>query len=61
MTTKTLTLTELADFIDINKRTLYRMIKDRRFPVDPIKGTNPRLWSPEAVETWRLNGGVITE
>lgn len=56
---KTLTFTELADYLEENRRTLYRMIKDKRFPVEPIKGTKPRRWSPEAVEAWRLSGGVI--
>lgn len=56
---KTLTLTELAKHLEIEKRTLYRMIQDKRFPVEPIKGTKPRLWNIESVEAWRLNGGVI--
>ncbi len=49
---KTLTLTALADYTTIKKRTLYNMIQDKRFPVDPIPGTQPRLWNTEAVETW---------
>ena len=56
-TKKTLTLTQLSEYIGKDKRTLYRMIKDGRFPVEPIKGTDPRLWSHESVDEWRLNGG----
>ncbi len=56
MDKKLLTLTELADFLGIPKRTLYRMIEDGRFPVQPIKGTDPRRWNVEEVESW-LKGG----
>jgi predicted DNA-binding transcriptional regulator AlpA len=58
---KTLTLTELAEYIGKNKRTLHRMIADRRFPVESIRGTKPRLWAIEAIDSWRLNGGVLEE
>lgn len=56
MDKKLLTLTELADFLGIPKRTLYRMIEDGRFPVQPIKGIDPRRWNVEDVENW-LKGG----
>lgn len=56
MNKKLLTLTELADFLGIPKRTLYRMIEDGRFSVQPIKGTDPRRWNVEEVESW-LKGG----
>lgn len=56
MDKKLLTLTELADFLGIPKRTLYRMIEDGRFPVQPIKGTDPRRWNVDDVENW-LKGG----
>ena len=56
MDKKLLTLTEFADFLGIPKRTLYRMIEDGRFPVQPIKGTDPRRWNVEDVENW-LKGG----
>lgn len=55
----TLTLTQLSVYLKKNKRTLHRMIKDKRFPIDPIKGTNPRLWSIKAVDEWLANGGEI--
>lgn len=49
---KTFTLTKLAIYTGIKKRTLYNMIKDGRFPVRPIKGTDPRLWNVDAVDAW---------
>ena len=52
MDKKLLTLTELADFLGIPKRTLYRMMEDGRFPVQPIKGTDPRRWNVDDVENW---------
>lgn len=51
---KQLTITELADFLQENKRTLYRMIKDGRFPVLPIKGSKPSRWCRLEVLEWRL-------
>ena len=56
MDKKLITLTELVIFTCIPKRTLYRMIKDGRFPIQPIKGSNPRRWNVEEVESW-LKGG----
>lgn len=52
MSDKILTLTKLAIHTGIKKRTLHDMIKDRRFPVDPIKGTKPRLWNTADVDKW---------
>lgn len=49
---KTLTLTGVAEHTGIKKRTLYNMILDKRFPVEPIKGTKPRLWNVEDVDQW---------
>lgn len=50
---KTLTITQLAQYTNIPKRTLYDMIKDGRFPVEPIKGLQPRRWNVEDVDQWR--------
>jgi len=50
---KILNLTEVAEHLGIPKRTLYDMITDRRFPVEPIKGTQPRRWNIDAIEAWR--------
>ncbi len=50
---KVLNLTEVSKYLGIPKRTLYLMIADRRFPVEPIKGTQPRLWNIDAIEAWR--------
>ena len=52
---KTLTLTQMAEYIGLNKRTLYRMILDGRFPVEPIPRTDPRRWNKDDVDNW-LNG-----
>lgn len=49
----TFTLTELAVYLNIKRRTFYDMIEDGRFPVDPIKGSHPRRWNKEHVDTWR--------
>lgn len=54
---KTLTLTELAKYLNYKSRkTLYNMIQDGRFPVAPIKGSNPRRWNVEDVDKWRFGG-----
>lgn len=50
---KTMNLTQLASYLGIKKRTLYNMIKDDRFPVLPIKRTDPRRWNIEDVDAWR--------
>jgi len=52
MKKNTLTLTELAKYTGRKKRTLYNMIKDGRFPVEPIPGTSPRLWNTKQVDEW---------
>lgn len=54
---KTLTLTELADYVGIPKRTLFDMIRDGRFPIDPIIRSSPRIWSTEQVDKW-LRGEI---
>ena len=52
----TLTLTELAKYIGVVRKTLYIMIQDGRFPVSPIKGSQPRRWNVEDVDKWRFGG-----
>lgn len=52
MDKKILTLTELAKFLNINKRTFYRRIQSNDFPVRPIPRTNPRKWSVDDVNRW---------
>ena len=54
-TTGTKNLTQLAEYLTIPKRTFYQMIKDGRFPVEPIKGTNPRRWNVEDADAWRFS------
>lgn len=56
MDKKTLNLTELAEYIGITRRALYIMIEDGRFPVAPIKDSNPRRWNVEDVDNWRFGG-----
>ena len=52
MDKKTLNLTELAKYIGVGRKTLYTMIQDGRFPVQPIKGLEPKRWSVEKVNEW---------
>lgn len=52
--TGTVTLTDLAKYLNIPKRTLYDMIEDGRFPVEPIKDIKPRRWNIEEVDQWRF-------
>lgn len=54
-----LSVDQLSKYIGVSKRTMYRMIKDRRFPVEPIEGSNPSRWCIEKVEKWRMSGGKI--
>lgn len=49
----TFSLTQLAEYLGINKRTFHNMIQDGRFPVEPIKGLMPRRWNKEDVDAWR--------
>lgn len=51
---KTLTLTAVADEVGVTRKTLYTMISDGRFPVKPIKGTQPPRWNPDAVAAWKV-------
>lgn len=56
MENKTLTLTQVAQYIGVKKRTLYNMLNDGRFPVDSIPHTKPRRWSVDAVDSWVAGG-----
>lgn len=49
---KLLNITKLSAYVGIPKRTLYDMIRDGRFPVEPVKGTQPRLWNVKDVDEW---------
>lgn len=49
---KMLNLTELADYIEWNKRTLYRKVKAGEFPVEPIRGVHPRKWLTANIDAW---------
>jgi predicted DNA-binding transcriptional regulator AlpA len=50
---KTLNLTQLSQYLGIKRRTLYYMIEDGRFPVNPILHSDPRRWNIEDVDAWR--------
>ncbi|NUM72770.1 helix-turn-helix domain-containing protein [candidate division KSB1 bacterium] len=52
MTKKILNLTDLAQYVGVSKRTIYNMLKDKRFPVRPIPKSNPRKWSAADVDSW---------
>ena len=51
----TLTVTQLAKYLGKSRPTMYQMINDGRFPVAPIKGTSPSLWSRQEVDQWLHN------
>lgn len=53
MTEKTLNLTKTAKYLGFGKRTFYNMLADQRFPVPPIRGTNPRRWNIDDLDVWR--------
>lgn len=53
------TLTELAKYLGIKRRTFYDMIQDGRFPVEPIPRTTPRRWNKEDVDQWRFARGDV--
>lgn len=52
---KTLSLTQVASKIGVSLSKMNVMLRDGRFPVDPLPRTKPRRWSVEAVDAW-LNG-----
>ena len=58
MLAKTLTLTEVAEYIGITRRALYMWIEDGRFPCTPIPDSKPRRWNIEDVDAWRRGEGV---
>ncbi len=49
---KLLNITQLSKHTGIPKRTLYRMVKDGRFPVAPVKGLHPHRWYVDDVDKW---------
>lgn len=49
---KLLNLTELANYIGIHKRTLHRMVKDGSFPVESVRGLDPKKWSVKQIDEW---------
>lgn len=54
MDKKILTLQEVAYYLGFSRATMYNMIKDGRFPVQPIRGVEPPKWNIEDVDAWRF-------
>lgn len=52
MTAATLNLKALCLYLGRPRRTIYNMLQDGRFPVQPIPGTKPRLWAKADVDAW---------
>lgn len=52
MSNKIMSLTKVAAYIGVPKRSLYRMLNDGRFPVQPIPKTSPRMWATADVDAW---------
>jgi len=50
---KILKLIDVARYLGIPKRTLYDMLSDGRFSVEPIPGTKPRRWNIDDIDAWR--------
>lgn len=53
MDAQTFTLTVAARYLGVTRQTLYNMLKDGRFPVTPIPGTNPRRWNKSDLDAWK--------
>jgi len=51
---KTLSITDAARYLGYSRKTLYNMVKDGRFPVDPIPDIYPRRWNIEDLDAWRF-------
>lgn len=49
---KVLNHTEVAKLLGVGTTTLYRWIDDGKFSVEPITGTDPKLYSLEKVVSW---------
>ena len=43
---------KVCRLLGVNRWTFNRMIEDGRFPVEPIKGTKPKLWNSSFVNAW---------
>lgn len=49
---QTLNLAKAARHLGVSRATLYNMLRDGRFPVEPIPNTKPRRWSVAALDAW---------
>ncbi len=52
-----LTLQQVAERMDIPKRTAYNQLKRGDFPIPHLPRTKPRKWSSEAVDAWLRGEG----
>ncbi|AHJ10753.1 putative transcriptional regulator [Rhizobium phage vB_RglS_P106B] len=52
MNGQTFTLAAASRYIGVSRITLYNMLKDGRFPVEPIPGTQPRRWNKDDLDAW---------
>lgn len=57
MNDELINITQLSKRINIPKRTLYRHIKDGRFPVKPVIGLYPYRWRVGDIDLW-LRGEI---
>lgn len=53
MDAQTYTLAKAARYLGVTRQTLYNMLKDGRFPVQPIPGTQPRRWNVADLDAWK--------
>jgi excisionase family DNA binding protein len=54
--TKVLTVIEVADYLRCHTSTVYRLLKHQQIPA--FKMGSDWRFNVEAVDEWRLNGGV---
>lgn len=59
MSKKLLSINDLSEYLGIEVRTLYNMIRDSRFPVKPIID-KPKYWNIEDVDAWRLGDREVS-
>lgn len=60
MNGQTLPLAKVARYLGYSRASLYNMLKDGRFPVQPIPGTQPRRWNVDDLDAWRAGNYQVT-
>ena len=48
----TLRISDVSEYVGIKLRTLHEMLKEGRFPVEPLPGIKPRRWSKTDIDAW---------